>query len=176
MNILVFGAESSSSASNVIAIFALLVSIASIIATIILNRRQERRGYMDQFWFREVFARSCVDPVIQFREKWEQKLAAIGATPVAQKAGRALVSDLSSDATRLLQSLWIAKLFEGDFYSFCEERLEQMEDEFAQALGSSQLRGGRGTTSPLIDDVTSACAAILHRAAALHGSGLRIVT
>jgi len=124
------------------------------------------------------------------KERWEHRLSRKGkrmsgdwvsGDPEALGTYRSQILDLFEPymyfrrRKNLLQRLWIAKLFEGDFYAFCEKHLEKMEDEFAQALGSSQLRGSKGTTAPLIDDVTSACAAILHKAAALHGSGLRIV-
>jgi hypothetical protein len=175
MDTLVIGGSSSS--TDFIAVLALLVSIVSVIATVILSRRQEKRGYMDEFWFREIFAPSCVTPIIDFRAKWEQRLAAVGDASINQKKGKELVNEIGSDCAALLQKVWVAKLFEGDFYAFCEEELDQMEDEFAQVLGAAQLRSGKvkGVTAPTITEgITVVCARILQRAASIHGQGLRI--
>ena len=166
-----------SSTSDWIAFGALVVAIASFVATIILNRRQERRGYMDEYWFRVIFAPSCVDPVIAFRAKWEAELTALASTPIDDATGTDLADRVSVDAADLLQKVWIAKLFDGGFYDFCEHELETFEDTFVSTLGAVHLRPKTGKRSPpsvLIDHVTSTCARVLQRAAELHGDGLKI--
>jgi len=166
-----------SSSSDIIAIGALLVSIISVAATVMLNRRQEKRSYMDEFWFREIFAPSCVLPVIAFRAKWEAELTELGGTSIDEAKGSELVDQIGVDATGLLQRVWIAKLFDGDFYAFCASELEHIEDGFLNTLSAAHLRPASGRRSPaaaLTDQVTATCARILQRAATLHGTGLKI--
>lgn len=175
MDVLIFGEGSSS--SDIIAIGALFVSILSLVATILLSRRQEKRGYMDEFWFREIFAPSCVNPIICFRDKWEMRFAAIGNALINHQIGQELVDEIGVDSAGLLQKIWVAKLFDGDFYTFCEDELDQLEDDFARTLGAAQLRTEKATGAPTIsltDRVTVVCAKILQKAAELHGKGLKI--
>lgn len=173
----IFFLQEGASSSDAIALGALVVSIFSIAVSFFLSRRQERRGYMDEFWFREVFAPSCVEPLIEFRAIWEKKLSAIGSGGVERSLGQSFVDSLGGDIADLLRKIWIARIFDGDFYSACEEEMEKLEDVFAEKLGAAQwaTASRRAPVMPeLVDCVTAACSRLLQRAAEMHGKGLSI--
>jgi len=170
--------QEGSSSSDVFALAALVVSIISVVATVLLSRRQERRGYMDEFWFREIFAPSCVMPLIEFRAKWEKNLSAVGNSNIGHSVGQKFVDAMGEDVAEILQKIWIARVFNGDFYGFCEVELEHLEDAFAKKLGAAQWQKAAApvpVAPELVDCVTSVCARLLQRTAVMHGEGLRIV-
>jgi hypothetical protein len=156
---------------------AVLISIGALALTWYWNRRNESRSTRDSYWFREVLAPSCLDPVRKFRDQWTQTVLGIVGQQLTVEKAQQLISAAQLDLAKLRRDMWLAELFKGTFFHDTGEILDQIEDSIAAKLslgvtGSGPFNDDAART--LIDDITIRCMTILRNAASLHDGKLQI--
>lgn len=163
---------------NWITVTSLAIAALTILSTLYWNIRSERRGYLDQFWFREIFAPSCVTPVIKLREDWVKKISNMSLKP-QDAAVRNALSAFAGDKARVLRSLWLSKIFFKNYYLDACAALDNTEDEIANAFGRWLAKGGPNgdDPAPLVEVstiISDGCIGVIRLAAILHGRRLHI--
>ncbi len=166
------------SQSGWLSVVSLIVAVFSVIFTMYWNWRAERREYLDKFWFREIFAPSCLSPVIRLRTDWVKRFSQMGACPESSMLSKAL-SDFAGDKEAVLRSLWLSKLFFKDYYKNACAALDHAEDAMAAAFGTWVLKGGQrsGSCPPLAEvsaAISNSCMEVVRLAAVLHGKRLSV--
>lgn len=159
------GADWTSWASLVVAAFALGF-------TIYWSRRTERRMYLDEYWFRQVVAPKCVNPVIEFHDVWLLRIGSLTGTKIDLDEFQNLMGDLQAHKSSLENSVWITRIFSKTFFLECSKNLERVEDSFADELGNVLLKKSslEAAQSALKASVGDAAVSILANAAKIHGN------
>ena len=154
---------------------SLLVGIGAVVFTIYWNFRAERRAYMDEYWFRQIVAPKCVDPILAFHESWSLKVRNLDASLDIESVKK-LLFDFQLDKALVLDGTWVSRIFSRTFYSDCCNALDEVEDVFAVELGRLVLDGNRlsAVHVRLRDSLGSASARVLFLAAQIHDGKLRL--
>lgn len=121
-----------SSALDVIAIGTLVVAILALLWTAYWNRRSERRSYLDEFWFRQVVAPKCIDPVLSLNDVWAARVDNVTAANVTHAFVMRFLSDFQNDKAKVIGATWVSRIFKSGFYARCCDSLDQVEDVFAR--------------------------------------------
>lgn len=160
---------------DVTALVSLFIAVIALISTFYWNRRVERRSYLDEFWFRQVVAPNCIDPVIKFHGCWVDRIDGIRSGKVDANFIRRFVSDFQLAKSTVLDSSWVAKIFSKVFYEKSCRYLDKTEDVFAEQLAAvlinrQSLSQAQAEMKAILGD---ASVGILSEAAAIHGGRLK---
>lgn len=163
--------------SDIWAIVAVGISLLSALFTVLWSLRSERRGYLDNYWFREVTAPSCVEPAVKIRKRWSKRIEALGNTTIALADYRLLVEELESDVSRAIAKAWISRLFKGGLYLRIRKLHESVLDAVAGRLEpyvTSGLPFSAYLAVELSEDISNTMMLILKEAAQVNASNLKI--
>ncbi len=156
---------------------AIAIALSSLIWTFHSNRRTERRSYRDNYWFREVLAPSCLNPVLALRETWRVKIHSLFGVSIDGALLRTFVSDLQSETAALIASMWVARIFDGTFYQSAATALGKIEDAVTNIMFEYLKRGlpcDQSGVDKMVDALTEQCLMVLQFAATLHASNMKI--
>ena len=165
----------SGSSSDEAAWIALAVALLTLVLTSYWNWRAERRSFLDEFWFRQIIAPKCVDPIMDFHREWLIKIDAINTNSISVKFVKGILSDVQKDMTAVSDSAWIAGMFSSIYYGKCCESLDVVEDVFATELGKLVVSANNieAAKSSMKKSIGDAAVKILSEAATMHGSKLK---
>jgi hypothetical protein len=158
-----------------ISLVSLAVALAAVIWTAYWNRRSERRGYLDEYWFRQIVAPKCINPILGFHDAWLARVDSLNRNKVNQASVQSLLSDFQKEKSVVLNSTWVARIFSTGFYARCCELLDAAEDTFAIELGAvlvSRQVLSQAQASMKVS-LADASVGILQEAAKIHGGALR---
>lgn len=153
------------------------ISVCALLLTWYWNRRNERRSSRDSYWFREVLAPSCLDPVRNFRKQWSQRILGIVGQQLTVVQAQLLIADAQRDLAALRREMWLARLFKGNFFQDTAVVIDQIEDAVANRFSRAATATGPFTDDAarvLIDEITAGCLTVLQGAASLHDGKLKI--
>lgn len=118
---------------------SLFIAALALGITIYWNKRSERRSYLDAYWFRQVVAPKCIDPVLGFHDSWLRQLERLNDTPVDAAFATDMLSRFQREKSALLDATWVAQIFSLNFYRDACLLLDEAEDAFAANLGEVVL-------------------------------------
>lgn len=162
---------------NVVGWIAVAISLGSLGWTLYATRRSEHRSYRDNYWFREVLAPSCLDPVRLLRERWCKRILSLVGTSIDGPILRQFVADLQKDTTVLIRSMWVGRIFDGDFHLSSCTALGGIEDAMANILYDYLKRNApfdQNGADKMVGALTQQCLLVLEAAASLHASSMKI--
>lgn len=168
---------SGGSGQNIVGWFALAISIGALVWNFYSTKRSEHRSYRDNYWFREVLAPDCLDPVRVLREQWCKRILDLVGKDIDGPMLRLFVGDLQRDISILIRSMWVAQIFDGDFHLSSCSALEGIEDATTNILYDYLKRNmpfDKNGADEMIAALTQQCLEVLECAAKLHASSMKI--
>ncbi len=165
--IVISGAGSS---GDLLAYASLLVSMLTLMFTAYWSRRSERRSHLDEYWFKQLVSPKCVEPVVQFHDRWMSNLA---LEIRADDRGwvENFLSKFHDERGALQEGAWVSRIFAGDYYDYCCSQMDSVEDAFVESIyrmstGVQQIAATRSDMRSALGDAT---VQILAHAARIHG-------
>lgn len=153
---------------------SLAVALAALLWTAYWNRRSEKRGYLDEYWFRQIVAPKCINPILGFHDGWLAKVESINGAQLSQLFVQNLLSDFQKEKSVVLNLTWVARIFSSGFYAKCCEFLDSVEDTFADELGRVLVsrQALSQAQASMKASLADASVGILQEAAKIHGGTL----
>jgi hypothetical protein len=164
-------------AASLLATFSLIIALFSLGYTIYSGRRRERRAYLDEFWFRQIIAPSCVDPTLVLRKKWNPQLQGLVNKKLTKANCQNLTRQLQDEIDAAIDSAWVASLFEGDLYEGVERALESINDDIAKTISLASLNDkvlSVDVVSDLCNGLSKNCMSVLQCAVKANASKLDV--
>jgi len=159
-----------------VAYASMLVSLLVFIFTIYWSRRSERRAHLDDYWFKQLIVPKCIAPVADFHDEWMSKIDSANSS-MDRDAITRFISEFQLKRSKLQEGAWISRIFAGNYYDFCCQQLDGVEDALVDSL--HKMSTGVLDETRLRADVRlalgSAVVEILANAANIHGGNYRPV-
>lgn len=120
--------------SDVWAIVAIAISVVSGGFSVYWSYHSEKRGYLDNFWFREVTAPNCIEPALKLRQVWSARIEQMANTRLPKHTYQKLLADLENDVGKAIDDAWVCGLFRGKLYINIRVNYERVIDAVATSL------------------------------------------
>lgn len=120
--------------SNIWSIVAIGISVVTGGFSVWWSFRAERRGYLDNFWFREVTAPACIQPALDMRKEWVGKIECLGNTRLSKDEYQKLIGDLETAINTAINKAWVSKIFRGALFDGISGQYEAVLDKVARSL------------------------------------------
>lgn len=164
--------------SDLWAIVAIVISVLTGGFSIFWSYHSEKRGYLDNFWFREITAPNCINPALALRSKWSAKLESMANSAISKADYQLIIGDLESDIASAIEGAWVSRIFQGDLFSKIRENYEKVLDVVAEGL-QKHVDSPNPVTASSAVGLSSAISVlmigVLAEAAMANSSSLKIV-
>jgi hypothetical protein len=120
--------------SDVWAIVAIAISVVSGGFSVYWSYHSEKRGYLDNFWFREITAPNCIEPALKLRQVWSVRIEQLANVQLPKQQYQDLIADLENDVGKAIDDAWICGLFKGKLYVNIRANYERVIDAVATNL------------------------------------------
>jgi hypothetical protein len=120
--------------SNIWPLVAILISILTGGFSIWWSFRTEKRGYLDNFWFREITAPHCIQPAIEMQRNWLPRIESLANTALSKAEYQKIMGDLEAAINLAISRAWVSKIFKSSLYDLICARYEALSDQVANGL------------------------------------------
>lgn len=120
--------------SNIWPIVAIVISIVTGGFSVWWSFRAEKRGYLDNFWFREITAPSCIQPAIELRKEWVDRIERLGNKTLTKDDYQKIMGDLDIAINAAVNKAWVSKIFKGKLFDGIRKQYEAVLDTVARGL------------------------------------------
>jgi hypothetical protein len=120
--------------SNLWSIVAIGISVITGGFSVWWSFRAEKRGYLDNFWFREVTAPACIQPALDMRKEWVERIERLGNTQLTKDEYQHLIGDLETAINTAINKAWVSKIFKGALFDGVSGQYEAVLDKVARGL------------------------------------------
>ena len=165
--------------SNVWAIVAIIISVLTGGFSIFWSYHSEKRGYLDNFWFREITAPNCINPALALRSKWSARLEDAANKSISKLEYQQIIGDLEADVAQAIEDAWVSRIFQGDLFNKIREKYEKVLDVVAEGLQKHVDSPNPIAASKVVSlssEVSVLMVGVLSEAARANSSKLKIVS